>query len=125
MNSHPLTSEGSASAEQTAGLLPPLPLRVFAVTGVTAIIDANGNEVVGWLGFDDSNRTRAEHNALARRIVQCFNAHDTLMAELRRAETYLRAAAEDASLSDAISRRLLLERANGAREAIEKVGGAA
>jgi hypothetical protein len=55
--------------------LPPGPLRVFSARGVTAIMDANGNEVVAWGGFDDSNRTRAEHELLARELVRRFNAH--------------------------------------------------
>lgn len=55
--------------------LPPGPLRVFSENGTTSILDANGNEVVGWPGFDDSNRTKAEHELLARELVRRYNAH--------------------------------------------------
>ena len=55
--------------------LPPGPLKVFSANGTTAILDANGNEVVGWSGFDDSNRTKAEHELLARELVRRFNAY--------------------------------------------------
>lgn len=54
--------------------LPPAPLRVFLAPDVTAILDANGNEVVSWMGFDSSSRTRAEHAMLARELVKRYNA---------------------------------------------------
>lgn len=53
--------------------LPPAPLRVFSANDTTAILDANGNEVVFWQGFDRSERTRAEHNLLARELVARYN----------------------------------------------------
>ena len=54
--------------------LPPGPLKVFSDRNITAILDANGDEVVHWMGFDDSSRTRAEHVLLARELVRRFNA---------------------------------------------------
>lgn len=61
--------------------LPPGPLKVFSVNGITAILDANGDEVVGWSGFDNSNRTKAEHELLARELVRRFNAHGVSVPE--------------------------------------------
>lgn len=54
--------------------LPAAPLRVFSANDTTAILDANGDEVVFWQGFDRAERTRAEHNLLARELVRLFNA---------------------------------------------------
>jgi hypothetical protein len=66
------SSKGVAVAKAK---LPRGPLKVFSANNTTAILDADGNEVVGWMGFDDSNRTRAEHELLARELVARFNAH--------------------------------------------------
>lgn len=54
--------------------LPPAPLKVFSAKDTTAILDANGKEVVAWMGFDNSNRTRAGHKQFARELVRRYNA---------------------------------------------------
>lgn len=39
-----------------------------------AIYDGGRREIVAWMGFDRSDRSKSEHRANARRIVACVNA---------------------------------------------------
>lgn len=39
-----------------------------------AIYDGDRREIVAWMGFDRSDRSKSEHRANARRIVACVNA---------------------------------------------------
>lgn len=55
----------------------PEPWYLFNTNNTTAIKEKDivrGPEVVAWMGFDRSERTRKEHVANARRIVACVNA---------------------------------------------------
>lgn len=94
----------------------PGPWKAFNEHQTVAILDSQGNEVVFWLGFDNSDRPHAEHVANAERIVQCVNAHDELVVLL---QAYL--ARQRGEYSD-IGHEELAERADAA---IAKATGSA
>lgn len=66
----------------------PTPWRL-AKSAVIEIRGVSQTPVVSWSGFDDSNRTTAEHKANAAFIVRACNAHDDMVAALRRAEQFI------------------------------------
>ncbi|HDZ38391.1 MAG TPA: hypothetical protein ENH62_08920 [Marinobacter sp.] len=69
-------SEQEQVSGHTAGLL-----RLFSKRGITAICDEDGNEVVHWMGFDDSNISKSVHKANARRLVATWNAYQDVDTE--------------------------------------------
>ena len=54
----------------------PTPWKVFARGNVTEVQDGDGKAVASWMGFDDSDRSLAEHRANARLIVRAVNSFD-------------------------------------------------
>ena len=59
-------------------------LRPRFSTTINEIQDSQGNPIVNWQGFDDSNRPKGVHAANARFIVRACNAHEDLLAALER-----------------------------------------